>query len=134
MEDIPTAAAASFFRTYFQSIHPQYPFLGVKECGEWYTEWKMAPASNPISGWPAFFVKMVRLLSVFHYKSYLQDPQIFAIGSLIQSKSDNAPRYQHQDLKSQAQSEDVIIRSTKSSPLVRLQAMLLSAMHAIQYV
>jgi hypothetical protein len=38
MEDIPTAAAASFFRTYFQSIHPQYPFLGVKECGEWYTE------------------------------------------------------------------------------------------------
>jgi hypothetical protein len=114
MEDIPTAAAASFFRTYFQSIHPQYP--------------------NPISGWPAFFVKMVRLLSVFHYKSYLQDPQIFAIGSLIQSKSDNAPRYQHQDLKSQAQSEDVIIRSTKSSPLVHLQAMLLSAMHAIQYV
>jgi hypothetical protein len=60
MEDIPTAAAASFFRTYFQSIHPQYPFLSVRECGEWYTEWKMAPANAPISGWPAFFVKMVR--------------------------------------------------------------------------
>jgi hypothetical protein len=60
MEDIPTAAAASFFRTYFQSIHPQYPFLSVGECGDWYTEWKMAPANAPISGWPAFFVKMVR--------------------------------------------------------------------------
>lgn len=57
--------------------------------------------------------------------------QVFAIGSLIQSKSDNAPRYQHQDLKSQAQSEDAIIRSSRSSPLVRLQAMLLSAMHAL---
>lgn len=57
--------------------------------------------------------------------------QIFAIGSLIQSKSDAAPRYQHQDLKSQAQSEDAIIRSTKSDPLTRLQAMLLSAMHAL---
>jgi hypothetical protein len=68
MEDIPTAAAASFFRTYFQSIHPQYPFLSVRECGDWYTEWKMAPANNPISGWPAFFVKMVRLHSDFQIK------------------------------------------------------------------
>lgn len=57
--------------------------------------------------------------------------QIFAISSLIQSKSDNAPRYQHQDLKSQAQSEDAILQRAKSSPLVRLQAMLLSAMHAL---
>ena len=70
-------------------------------------------------------------LSISFLKKYWHGLQIFAIGSLIQSKSDNAPRYQHQDLKSQAQSEDVIIRSTKSSPLVRLQAMLLSAMHAI---
>ncbi|KAH8597259.1 hypothetical protein B0O99DRAFT_89227 [Bisporella sp. PMI_857] len=114
MDDIPTSTAASFFRTYFSCVHPQYPFLSVADCANWYTEWKMAPAGNPISGWPAFFVKM-----------------IFAIGSLIQSKSDNAPRYQHQDLKSQAQSEDSIIRSTDSSSLVRLQAMLLSAMYAI---
>lgn len=114
MDEIPTATAASFFRTYFQFIHPQYPFMDVKTCGEWYTEWKMASADNPINGWPAFFVKM-----------------IFSIGSLIQSKSDNAPRFQHQDLKSQAQNEDFIIRSSKSSPLIRLQAMLLSAMHAL---
>ncbi|KUJ16886.1 uncharacterized protein LY89DRAFT_718614 [Mollisia scopiformis] len=113
-EQIPTATAASFFRTYFQAIHPQYPFLSVQDCGKWYNEWKLAPGGDSISGWPAFFVKM-----------------IFAIGSLIQSKSDAAPRYQHQDLKSQAQSEDAIIRSTKSDPLTRLQAMLLSAMHAL---
>ena len=59
MDEIPTATAASFFRTYFQFIHPQYPFLSIKDCGDFYTEWKMAPANRPISGWPAFFVKMV---------------------------------------------------------------------------
>ncbi|KAG9245762.1 hypothetical protein BJ878DRAFT_500122 [Calycina marina] len=114
IDEIPTAAAASFFRTYFQCVHPQYPFLSISDCDTWYTDWKMAPPGDPISGWPAFFVKM-----------------IFAIGSLIQSKSYNAPRYQHQDLKSQAQSEDSIIRNTRSSSLIRLQAMLASAMHAL---
>jgi hypothetical protein len=59
VDEIPTATAASFFRTYFQFIHPQYPFLSIKDCGDFYTERKMAPANNPISGWPAFFVKMV---------------------------------------------------------------------------
>lgn len=59
VDDIPTATAASFFRIYFQFIHPQYPFLSVKECGDWYTEWKLAPAHSPITGWPAYFVKMV---------------------------------------------------------------------------
>lgn len=33
MDKIPTTTAASFFRTYFQFIHPQYPFLGLKDCG-----------------------------------------------------------------------------------------------------
>jgi hypothetical protein len=60
MDEIPTATGASFFRTYFQAIHPQYPFLSVKECGEWYNEWKLTSSNGPISGWPAFFVKMVR--------------------------------------------------------------------------
>ena len=65
VDEIPTATAASFFRTYFQAIHPQYPFLSIKECGDWYTEWKMAPPNSPIAGWPAFFVKMVcKLLSL----------------------------------------------------------------------
>jgi hypothetical protein len=59
MDEIPTATAASFMRTYFTCVHPQYPFLSVADCAAWYQEWKMAPPGNPISGWPAFFVKMV---------------------------------------------------------------------------
>ncbi|KAI9742374.1 MAG: hypothetical protein M1818_003907 [Claussenomyces sp. TS43310] len=113
-DQIPTATAASFFRTYFWYIHPQYPFLNLKDCGDWYLEWKTAPPAAPIRGWPAFFVKM-----------------IFAIGSLIQSKSDDAPRYQHQSLKAQAQAEQAIIADSKSTSLIRIQAMLLSAMHAL---
>lgn len=64
LDEIPTSTAASFFQTYFQCVHPQYPFLSIEDCSAWYTEWKMAPAGSPISGWPAFFVKMVR---DFHY-------------------------------------------------------------------
>ncbi|KAF4620213.1 hypothetical protein G7Y89_g14609 [Cudoniella acicularis] len=39
--DIPVATAASYFRTYFQFIHSQYPFLSMRQCGEWYNEWKL---------------------------------------------------------------------------------------------
>lgn len=56
---------------------------------------------------------------------------MFAIGSLIQSKSDNAPHYQHQALKAQAQSEQSIVTDYSSTPLIRFQAMLMSAMHAL---
>ena len=58
-EDIPTATAASFFRTYFNTIHPQYPFLSIKDCADWYNEWRRAPPDQPLTGWPAYFVKMV---------------------------------------------------------------------------
>lgn len=60
LDEIPPSTAASFFQTYFQCVHPQYPFLSIESCSAWYAEWKMAPAGSPISGWPAFFVKMVR--------------------------------------------------------------------------
>ncbi len=56
-DEISTSTGASFFQTYFQFIHPQYPFLDLQECGDWYLQWKMAPTA--ISKWPAFFVKMV---------------------------------------------------------------------------
>ena len=64
LDEVPTSTAASFFQTYFQCVHPQYPFLSIEDCSAWYAEWKMAPAENPISGWPAFFVKMVKLFSL----------------------------------------------------------------------
>lgn len=56
-DDIPVPIGASFFRTYFEFIHPQYPFLNLQECEEWYLQWKMTPST--ISGWPAYFIKMV---------------------------------------------------------------------------
>lgn len=65
LDQVPVATAASFFRTYFQVVHPQYPFLSLKDCGDWYEAWKMAPPECPIVGWPAFFVKMVYLVSFF---------------------------------------------------------------------
>ncbi|RDW69241.1 hypothetical protein BP6252_08261 [Coleophoma cylindrospora] len=112
-EDITISTAASFFRTYFAYIHPQYPFLSIEDCNEWYLQWKTAPKHLPIRGWPAFFVKM-----------------IFAIGSLIQSR-DSSSQDQHQTLKAQAQAEQGIVADSKSTILVRMQAMLLSAMLAL---
>lgn len=57
--------------------------------------------------------------------------QIFAIGSLIESNSDNSPYAQFQNLKSRAQAEQSIMIDSASTPLIRLQAMLLSAMFAL---
>ncbi|KAH8680364.1 hypothetical protein BGZ61DRAFT_520184 [Ilyonectria robusta] len=112
--DILLPVAASFFRSYFTVIHPQYPFLDIKLCAEYYTAWKGSlPNAVPI-GWPAFFVNM-----------------IFAIGSLIESKSDNSPDAKYQNLKSRAQAEQSIMTDSTSTPLIRLQAMLLSAMFAL---
>ena len=58
-DDIPLSAAASFFRSYFTVIHPQYPFLDVKTCAEYYDEWKRSLANATLIGWPVFFVNMV---------------------------------------------------------------------------
>ncbi|KAJ9137075.1 C6 transcription factor [Pleurostoma richardsiae] len=56
---------------------------------------------------------------------------IFALGSLIESKSDNSPYFNPQNLKSTAQAEQSIMTDSTSTPLIRLQAMLLSAMFAL---
>ncbi|KAH7127899.1 hypothetical protein B0J13DRAFT_679418 [Dactylonectria estremocensis] len=112
--EISLTAAASFFRTYFTVIHPQYPFLDIKLCAEYYTTWTQSLPNAAPTGWPAFFVNM-----------------IFAIGSLIESKSDNSPDPKYQNLKSRAQAEQSIMTDSTSTPLIRLQAMLLSAMFAL---
>ncbi|KAH8895608.1 hypothetical protein GQ53DRAFT_820428 [Thozetella sp. PMI_491] len=111
--EIPLSAAASFFRTYFSVIHPQYPFLDIKICSGYYTTWKSRQRVE-LAGWPAFFVNM-----------------IFAVGSLIEAKNDSSPYFQYQHLKSRAQSEQSIMTDSTSTPLIRLQAMLLSAMFAL---
>ncbi|EXJ78710.1 hypothetical protein A1O1_09112 [Capronia coronata CBS 617.96] len=109
---IPTAA--SFFRTYCSVIHPQYPFLDIRECGDYYLRWKASLSGGRLGGWAAFFVNM-----------------IFAIGLLIESKADSAPHHKYQNLKSRAQAEQSIMADSSSTALIRMQAMLLSAMLAL---
>lgn len=129
--DIPLHAAASFFRTYFTVIHPQYPFLDTKICSDYYIAWRNSLPNNTLVGWPAFFVKMVHSTTCQTKCFILTFSQIFALGSLIESKSDNSPYFKHQNLKSTAQAEQSIMTDSTSTPLIRLQAMLLSAMFAL---
>lgn len=63
--DISLPAAASFFGTYFNVIHPQYPFLDIKSCTEYYVQWRERGANASLVGWPAFFVNMVWHLSCY---------------------------------------------------------------------
>ena len=62
---------------------------------------------------------------------WLTTRQIFALGSLIESKNDDAPYFRHQNLKALAQAEQSIMTDSNLTPLLRLQAMLLSAMFAL---
>ena len=70
---ISSSEGASYFQTYFEIIHPRYPFLNVAECSEAYLEWKTRSSlAEPIrGGWTAFLVKMVieSLLTLKHYYS-----------------------------------------------------------------
>lgn len=71
------------------------------------------------------------MIEVSEYRHVLTSHWIFAIGYLLQSKSDNAPISHHQALYAQAQNEDEMLQDTTLDPLLRLQAMLLSAMYAL---
>ncbi|CAK7207372.1 hypothetical protein SEUCBS139899_010182 [Sporothrix eucalyptigena] len=102
--DISVAQAASFFRTYFSVVHPQYPFLDMQLCSGYYLAWKQSLSGRRL---------------------------IFALGSLIESKNDDAPYFRHQNLKALAQAEQSIMTDSNLTPLLRLQAMLLSAMFAL---
>lgn len=51
---------ASFFQTYFEVIHPRYPFLDVEECSRAYLDWKTGKVDlSGSSGWSSYLVKMV---------------------------------------------------------------------------
>ncbi|KAF6824118.1 hypothetical protein CMUS01_10388 [Colletotrichum musicola] len=116
MGSAPTFAEVSihegavYFQTYFETIHPRYPFLNVEECSRGYQDWRMGgifPSSTDAWG------------------SYL----IFAVGSLLsQAKLDGSTRQQHHDLMLHDQN---ILTDQSYKPLVRLQALLLHAIHAL---
>jgi len=107
---------ALFFQAYFETVHPRYPFLDAEECSRGYQDWKTGEIF--ISGrdaWRSYLVKM-----------------IFAVGSLLrQAKHDSSTRQQHHNLMLQAQADQNILTDHSYRPLIRLQAMLLYAIHAL---
>ncbi|KAF9879262.1 hypothetical protein CkaCkLH20_03495 [Colletotrichum karsti] len=118
-ESAPTLAEVSihegalYFQTYFEVIHPRYPFLDVEECSRGYQDWKTGELSKPSSD---------------AWRSCL----IFAVGSLLrQAQLDCSTPRQHHNLMLQVQAEHTILTDHSYKPLVRLQAMLLYAIHAL---
>ncbi|KAM0234320.1 hypothetical protein ACHAP5_010134 [Fusarium lateritium] len=107
---------AVLFQVYFETIHPRYPFLDVEECSQGYQDWRMGGISlSSTDAWRSYLVKM-----------------IFAVGSLLrQAKLDGSTRHQHHNLMVQAQADQTILTDHSYKPLVRLQAMLLYAIHAL---
>ncbi|GJD00217.1 fungal specific transcription factor domain-containing protein [Colletotrichum higginsianum] len=107
---------ALFFQVYFETIHPRYPFLDVEECSRGYQDWRMGEIFlSSTDAWRSYLVKM-----------------IFAVGSLLrQAKLDGFTRQQHHNLMLQAQADQTILTDHSYKPLVRLQAMLLYAIHAL---
>ncbi|KAH9208009.1 hypothetical protein DL95DRAFT_428864 [Leptodontidium sp. 2 PMI_412] len=94
---------ALFFQAYFETIHPRYPFLDVEECSKGYQDWKTGEIFT--SGSDA-------------WRSYL-------------AKLDSSTRQQHHNLMLQAQADQTILTNHSYKPLIRLQAMLLYAIHAL---
>ena len=53
---------ACFFQTYFETVHPRYPFLDVEECSRAYQDWKSGDIFiSSGTAWSSYLVKMVCL-------------------------------------------------------------------------
>lgn len=126
--DISVREGASFFQTYFEIIHPRYPFLDVEECSTAYIKWKageIATCGN--NAWSTCLLKLVRTLSTSPSQTH-QHKQIFANGAILQHAwSDNRTR-QQLGLIFQEQN---IISDFFLKPLACLQVMLLHAFHEL---
>ncbi|KAJ0154344.1 Uncharacterized protein HZ326_3265 [Fusarium oxysporum f. sp. albedinis] len=110
--DISVREGASFFQTYFEIIHPRYPFLDVEECSTAYIKWKageIATCGN--NTWSTCLLKL-----------------IFANGAILQHAWSNNRTRQQLGLIFQEQN---IISDSFLKPLARLQAMLLHAFHEL---
>ncbi|KEF53943.1 uncharacterized protein A1O9_09738 [Exophiala aquamarina CBS 119918] len=109
--------AARFLHTYFDLIHPRYPFLDVDECGNAYLYYKgMLVVTDEMQvSWYSFLLTL-----------------LCAIGSTI-SHSTNSSRLskQHGLLLARVQDERGVISNHHASPLVRLKAMLLHVILAL---
>ncbi|KAF4442023.1 hypothetical protein FALBO_17305 [Fusarium albosuccineum] len=113
MTDISAREGASFFQTYFEIIHPRYPFLDVDECSTAYLKWKTGEINTcNDKSWSLCLLKL-----------------IFANGEVLQHAwLDHTTRRRRQELTLQEQN---IMADTTFKPLSRVQAMLLHAFHAL---
>ncbi|KAH6972961.1 hypothetical protein BKA56DRAFT_620329 [Ilyonectria sp. MPI-CAGE-AT-0026] len=113
MADISACEGASFFQTYFEIIHPRYPFLDVEECSTAYLKWKTGEINTcHDKSWSLCLLKL-----------------IFANGAILQHAwLDHIPRRHRQELNLQEQS---IMADTTFKPLSRVREMLLHAFHAL---
>jgi hypothetical protein len=133
--EVPIHEGALFFHIYFEAVQPRYPFLDVEECRRAYQDWKTGEIY--ISGgdaWRSYLVKMAcqAASSSSNREHYLTSDQIFAVGSLLrQARLDCSTRQQHHDLMLQAQADQTIVTDPLYKPVIRLQAMLLYAIHAL---
>ncbi|CAG9993113.1 unnamed protein product [Clonostachys byssicola] len=113
MADVSVREGASFFQTYFETIHPRYPFLDVEECSTAYLKWKtgeMKICSN--KDWPMCLLKL-----------------IIANGAILQlAWLDHTGRRQRQKLDVEEQN---ILSDTSFNPSRRLQVLLLQALLAL---
>ncbi|CAJ0550055.1 Ff.00g099850.m01.CDS01 [Fusarium sp. VM40] len=111
--DIVVCEGASFFQTYFEVIHPRYPFLDIEECSAAYLKWKMGEmADGDDKAWPTRLLKL-----------------IFANGAILQHVGfHHKVHRQYQELALQQQN---ITMYSSLGPLARLQAMLLHAFYAL---
>ncbi|KAH7241278.1 hypothetical protein BKA59DRAFT_400639 [Fusarium tricinctum] len=118
--DITVSEGASFFQTYFEVIHPRYPFLDPEECSAAYLKWKMDEiATGGDQVWPTRLLKLV----------FDERVQIFANGAILQHvRLDHKVHRHYQELALQQQ--NITMHST-FRPLARLQAMLLHAFYAL---
>ncbi|KAM0426121.1 hypothetical protein ACHAPT_008752 [Fusarium lateritium] len=111
--DVSIREGASFFQTYFEIIHPRYPFLDVEECSGAYLKWKTGEIDTcNDKGWSMCLLKL-----------------IFANGAILQNAWSD--RRQHQEPTLQAYVEQSIVSNSSFKPLARIQAMLLYAFHAL---
>lgn len=116
MAGISINEGASFFQTYFEILHPRYPFLDVEECSGAYLKWKTSEiASCDDKGWSTSLLNL-----------------IFANGAILQQAwLDHPTRRQHQEIMLKAHAEQSIITDSSLRPLSQIQAMLLYAFHAL---
>jgi hypothetical protein len=74
VSSVSVPEGASFFQTYFELVHPRYPFLDVEECSQAYLAWRNGEIFvSHGSGWSSYLVKMVFSFRLFKHAASTAD-------------------------------------------------------------